>query len=170
MNEARSSDLLHGECLLSFSFGLPVNKGTNCDERPSPSGTIHLGHQIPAKPVLICTRDQVQKGSVSQDNVTITPDTLTGITHWDITNFCSQKILSFIMHIPSHRNTTTTDVPWQPSSLSISPDVMLSNEKQAFGEKFAWKLITWKYVSIPEKHSGSVSQLPELPEGLKKRL
>lgn len=113
---------------------------------------------IPAKLVVICTRDQVKKGSVSQDDVTTIPDTLAGIKHWDITNFCSQKILSFIVHIPSRRNTTTTDVPWQLSSLSISPVVMLSNEKQAFGEKFAWKLITWKHVSIPEKHLGSISQ------------
>lgn len=46
MSKARYADLLHGECLLSFSFGPPVNKGTNCDEGPSPSGTIHLGHQM----------------------------------------------------------------------------------------------------------------------------
>lgn len=119
------------------------------------------GLSIPAKLVLICTRDQMQKGSVSQDKsplVTTIPDTLTGISHWDIATFCNQKILSFIMHIPSSTNTTTTDVPWQLFSLSFSPDAMPSNEKQALGEKFAWKVITWKYVSIPEKHSGSVTQ------------
>lgn len=48
MSKARHTDLLHDEFLLSFihSFGPLVNKGTNCDEGPSPSGTIHLGHQM----------------------------------------------------------------------------------------------------------------------------
>lgn len=129
------------------------------------------GLSIPAKLVQICTRDQMQKDSVSQDKsplVTTIPDTLIGISHWDIATFCIQKILSFIMHIPSRTNTATTDVPWQLSSLSFSPDATPSNEKQALGEKFAWKVITWKSVSIPEKHSGSVSQQNCL-QALKKR-
>lgn len=33
--------------------------------------------------------------------------------------FCNQKILSFIMHISSSTNTTTTDVPWQLASLLL---------------------------------------------------
>lgn len=115
------------------------------------------GLSIPAKLVLICSRDQMQKRLCIPRQI-LSCHIHTRYTHRHLTTFCSQKILSFIMHIPSSTNTTMTDVPWQLSSLSFSPNVLLSNEKQALGEKFAWKVITWEYVSIPGKHSGSVSQ------------